>query len=76
MAAIEEILDFKEVPLNKRVHLVATIETDLDASRETIDQHVGETVDGCCICQVSKGTATNVGLYMPLPIPDQPWTSC
>lgn len=29
----------------------------------------------CCrICQVSNGIATNAELYMPLPIPTQPWT--
>ena len=27
----------------------------------------------CKICQVSKGTTTNAGLYMPLPVLTQPW---
>jgi hypothetical protein len=30
----------------------------------------------CCrVCQVSKGAATNVRLYMPLPILEGPWTN-
>ncbi|CAA7042010.1 unnamed protein product [Microthlaspi erraticum] len=28
----------------------------------------------CGICQASKGHASNAGLYLPLPIPSQPWT--
>lgn len=28
----------------------------------------------CGICQAAKGKATNDGLYLPLPIPTQPWT--
>ena len=30
----------------------------------------------CCrVCEVSKRVATNAGLYMPLPIPEGPWTN-
>lgn len=31
-------------------------------------------VERCVICHKSKGHASNSGLYMPLPIPTQPWT--
>ena len=30
-------------------------------------------VERCTTCQTSKGHATNAGLYLPLPIPTQPW---
>jgi hypothetical protein len=36
---------------------------------------VDKLVKSCWICQVSKGLATNAGLYLPLPIPEQPWTN-
>ncbi|GKF35051.1 putative reverse transcriptase domain-containing protein [Tanacetum coccineum] len=39
----------------------------------TIRKEVDHYVKRCRVCQVSKGTATNAGLYMPLPIPLQPW---
>ncbi|KAK0588384.1 hypothetical protein LWI29_000317 [Acer saccharum] len=40
----------------------------------TIQKEVEKYVARCWICQLSKGKATNAGLYMPLPIPTQPWT--
>ena len=39
----------------------------------TIRKDVERYVRSYKICQVSKGTATNAGLYMPLPGPTQPW---
>ncbi|KAI9174071.1 hypothetical protein LWI28_011480 [Acer negundo] len=48
---------------------VAYFSEKLSGSRE-----VERYVECCRICQVSKGKATNAGLYRPLPIPTQPWT--
>ncbi|GJR36947.1 putative nucleotidyltransferase, ribonuclease H [Tanacetum coccineum] len=39
----------------------------------TMRKEVDRYVKRCRICQVSKGTATNAGLYMPLPVPLQLW---
>ena len=39
----------------------------------TIRKEVERFVERCHIFQVSKGTATNAGLYMPLPVPIKPW---
>jgi hypothetical protein len=38
-------------------------------------KEVEKFVRCCKVCQVSKGVATNVGLSMPLPIPEGPWTN-
>lgn len=30
-------------------------------------------VERCHVCQLGKGKASNAGLYLPLPLPTQPW---
>ncbi|KAK0596671.1 hypothetical protein LWI29_017912 [Acer saccharum] len=37
----------------------------------TIRREVEHYVECCQVCQVSKGKATNVSLYLPLPIPTE-----
>ncbi|KAJ9552872.1 hypothetical protein OSB04_016917 [Centaurea solstitialis] len=39
----------------------------------TMRKKVDRFVKRCKICQVSKGTTTNAGLYLPLPVPLQTW---
>ncbi|GJS92900.1 putative reverse transcriptase domain-containing protein [Tanacetum coccineum] len=39
----------------------------------TIRKEVDRYVKRCRVCQVSKETATNAGLYMPLPVPCTHW---
>ena len=41
----------------------------------TLRKEVGRFVRCCRVCQVSKGGATNAGLYMLLSIPEGPWTN-
>lgn len=40
----------------------------------SLRRDVERFVERCRICQQSKGKAYNAGLYLPLPIPTQPWT--
>lgn len=40
----------------------------------TFHRDVERFVERCRIFQQAKGRASNAGLYMPLPIPTQPWT--
>lgn len=41
----------------------------------TLPRDVERYVECCHICQQGKGRASNSGLYLPLPIPTQPWTN-
>lgn len=40
----------------------------------SLRRDVARFVERCVVCQSSKLHATNGGLYMPLPVPTQPWT--
>ena len=40
----------------------------------TLRRDVERFVSRCRTCQHGKGKATNAGLYLPLPVPTQPWT--
>lgn len=40
----------------------------------TLRHDVERFVARCTTCQQSKGHASNAGLYLPLPIPTQPWS--
>jgi hypothetical protein len=55
---------------NKTFHLVAE-----QFYWPTLRREVGQFVQSCKVCRVSKGGATNAGLYMPLPIPEGLWTN-
>lgn len=40
----------------------------------TLRRDVERFVERCRSCQLAKGRASNAGLYLPLPVPTQPWT--
>ena len=56
----------------KRDHMLQLIRDSYFWS--SMGKEVKRFVERCQVCQVSKGKAINAGLYMPLPIPTQPWT--
>ncbi|XP_013694964.1 uncharacterized protein LOC106399026 [Brassica napus] len=40
----------------------------------TLHRDIERYVERCVVCQQAKGSASNAGLYLPLPVPTQPWT--
>lgn len=40
----------------------------------SLRRDVERFVEHCRACQLAKGGASNAGLYLPLPVPTQPWT--
>lgn len=40
----------------------------------SLRRDVARFVERCVVCHKSKGHASNNGLYLPLPVPTQPWT--
>ena len=40
----------------------------------SLRRDVERFVERCRVCQLAKGKASNAGLYLPFPIPTQPWT--
>jgi hypothetical protein len=40
-----------------------------------MNEIVSKYVKGCVMCATSEPRNKNLGLYMPLPIPSQPWKS-
>jgi hypothetical protein len=50
---------------------LALVSSDYYSPKLTSD--VTRYVERCFICQRSKGTLTNAGLYTSLPVPDGPW---
>lgn len=65
---IKELHEEGHVGRDRTLHLVSQSYFWPSMRRE-----VERFVERCHICQVSKGTATNAGLYMPLPVPTKPW---
>jgi len=68
MKIIKELHDERHVGRDRTLELVERSYYWPSMTRE-----VRRFVQRYHICQVSKGTATNAGLYMPLPVPTEPW---
>lgn len=66
---IQELHNEGHVGRDRTLHLATT-----SYFWPTLRRDVERFVERCRVCQLSKGKASNAGLYLPLPIPTQPWT--
>ena len=66
---ISEIHNEGHLGRDRTLHLVST-----SYFWPSLRRDVERYVERCVTCQTSKGHATNAGLYLPLPVPTQPWS--
>lgn len=66
---ISELHKEGHVGRDRTLHLV-TASYFWPALRRDVERFLEQ----CVTCQKSKGQASNAGLYLPLPVPTQPWT--
>ena len=66
---IKELHEEGHVGRDRTLHLVSS-----SYYWSSLRRDVERYVQRCVVCQASKGHATNAGLYLPLPIPSQPWS--
>lgn len=66
---ISEIHNEGHLGRDRTLHLVST-----SYFWPSLRRDVERYVERCVTCQSSKGHATNAGLYLPLPVPTQPWS--
>lgn len=65
---IKELHDEGHVGRDRTLHLVITY-----YFWPSLRHDVERFMERCRVCQQAKGIASNDGLYLPLPIPTQPW---
>lgn len=58
-----------QIGRDRTLHLVST-----SYFWPSLRRDVERFVERCRVCQTGKGKAFNAGLYLPLPVPTQPWT--
>ena len=69
MQLITELHNEEHVRRDRTLELVA-----MSYFWPSLRKDVARFIERCVTCQKAKGSASNAGLYFPLPIPTQPWT--
>lgn len=66
---VQELHNEGHVGRDRTLHLVSS-----SYFWPSLRHDVERFVEHCRVCQQSKGKASNAGLYLPLPVPTQPWS--